>query len=412
MSSLKEKLYAELALKNAASVEGIAVNPNIFRHLDLGGRYQEQVHTLFEMDHEQHVSVPFPCGFLSPNGFRFPFVWDNRSDFSITYDDGAYHFRENDEVLFPIEFDERPGYYGLKTSDGTQMSTVASYGQDGSLNIAYSNECALKEKGEDCLFCNANATKDAYSEKENIFWKNPRQIGETVTAAFKEFASLPRRHVNLTGGYIPERREVDYYLDVAEAIQEHTGLQDFNGTAVIGIPKDLKVIDKYKEAGFRTIAMNIEVWNRDLFKVICPGKITHCGDYDNWLNALEYAVGIFGPGRVRSGIVGGLEPKQSTLEGVEYLSSKGVITIAGAWCANPGSKLEGHRTPTPEWHLDMAKKIYAISRKAGFTFDHLYDVSPFAHFIVQDIYRIEDELLPVFQTVTDEQRIEERATTA
>ena len=397
MSDLKGQLYAELALKNEASVEGIAVNPKIFRHLDLGRSVQEQVHTLFEMDHEQHVSVAFPCGFLSPLGLRFPFHWDNRSEFSITYDDGRYHLRRNQEVIFPIEFDGRPDYYNRKTSDGTEMKTIAAYGQDGSINIAYSNECALKEKGVDCLFCNANATKDAYGEKEHIFWKNPRQIGETVAAAFAEFATFPRRHVNLTGGFIPERREVDYYLDVAESIQEATGLRDFNGTAVIGIPRDLGVIDKYREAGFRTLAMNIEVWNRDLFKVICPGKVTHCGDYDNWIKALEYAVKVFGRGQVRSGIVAGLEPKKSTLEGVEHLSNLGVITLTGAWCANPGSALEGHRTPLPEWHFDMAKKSAALLRKAGFTFDHLYDVSPSSHFLIHDIFRIEDGLLPVQQ---------------
>ena len=209
MSSLKQKLYAELALKNAVSVEGIAVNPKIFRDLDLGGKYQEQVHTLFEMDHEQHVSIPFPCGFLSPLEFRFPFRWDNRSEFSVTLDDGVYHLRQHENILFPIEFDGRPEYYKLKTSDGVDMKTVAAYSQDGSINIAYSNECALKDKGLDCLFCNANATKDAYGEKEHIFWKNPRQIGETVAAAYAEFENLPRRHVNLTGGFIPERREVD-----------------------------------------------------------------------------------------------------------------------------------------------------------------------------------------------------------
>jgi radical SAM family protein len=393
MSDLKEQLYEELATKNAAMVEGIAFNPNIFKHLDLGGRYQEQVHTLFEMDHEHHVAIAFPCGFRSPNGLHIGLRWDNRSPYSLSWDDGVYHLRERGRILFPIEFDRRPKYYQYTTSDGTLMKTVAAYGREGTINVAYSNECALKEKGEDCLFCNANATKDAYGEKENIFWKNPRQIGETVAAAYREGA----KHVNLTGGFIPERREVDYYLDVAEAIQEHTGLEDFNGTAVIGAPKDLKVIDKYKEAGFRTLAINIECFDKNYFNTICPGKVSHCGSYEQWLEAIGYAASVFGFGRVRSGIVAGIEPKEKTLEGVEYFASLGVITLAGAWCANPGSALEGHRTPLPAWHLDMAKKAAAIARKAGFTYDQLYDTAPSPTFLVHDIYRIEDELLPAFK---------------
>ena len=119
---------------------------------------------------------------------------------------------------------------------------------------------------------------------------------------------LGAKHVNLTGGFVPERREVDYYLDVADAIREHTGLEDFNGTAVIGAPRDLKVIDKYKEAGFRTLAINIECWDKNYFNTICPGKVSHCGTWEHWIEAIEYASSVFGFGKVRSGIVGGIEP--------------------------------------------------------------------------------------------------------
>ncbi len=394
MSELKQQLYKELAIKNEASVEGIAVNPAIFRDLDLGGAYQEQVHTLFEMDHEQHDDIAFPCGFESPNGLKIPFQWDSKSDYSITLEDGGYFLNKRDKHLFPIDFFKRPDYYRNSTADGTRMSTIAPYNQEGSIISAYSNECALKDKGEDCLFCNANATKDTYAEKEGIFWKNPQQIGETVAAAYREGA----RHVTLTGGFIPERREVDYYLDVAEAIQNHTGLDDFNGTAVIGAPRDLKVIDKYKEAGFRTLAINIECWDKNYFKTICPGKVSNCGSWEHWIEAIEYAASVFGHGRVRSGIVAGIEPKEKTLEGIEYFASKGVITLTGAWCANPGSALEGHRTPEPAWHFDLAKKAAAIARKAGFSYEQLYDTAPSPTFLVHDIYKIEDGLLPASVT--------------
>lgn len=394
MSNIKEILYKELELKAKVNVEGVNANPTIFKHLDLGGKYQEQIHSLFEMDHHEHVGISFPCGFTSPNGLRYNFSWDVNSRFSIKYKDEKYYLAEDDKEIFPIEFDKRPSYYKLNTSDGTRMSHVASFTPGGTVGIAYSNECSLKDKGLDCLFCNANATKDTYAEKENITWKSPKQIGEAVAAAFKYDGA---KHVNLTGGFIPERREVDYYIDVAEAIQEHAGLQDFNGTAVIGAPEDLSVIDKYKEAGFRTIAIQLEIWDKNIFKTICPGKDKECGGWQHWVDALEYAVKVFGFGKVRTGFVTGIEPKTKTLEGVEYLASKGILSLTNAWNPNPGSKLEGHRTPTPEWHLDMAKKTYAIFKKAGFTYEQYFDVSPSPDFLVHDIYRIEEELLPIFK---------------
>ncbi|HWR29411.1 MAG TPA: radical SAM protein [Negativicutes bacterium] len=392
MSEIKKQLYQELEIKNNVSVEGIAVNPIIFQQLDLGGKYQEQIHSMFEMDHESHVGIDFPVGFTSPGGLKIPFRWDRGSRYSIQFD-GSYYLADKEEALFPIEFLQRPSYYKEHTSDGSPMSHVAVYYQEGSIFVTYSNECFLKEKGQDCLFCNINATKDTYGEIEGIVWKTPRQIGETAAAAFK----AGEKHITISGGFVPERREVDYYFDVADSIKEYTGLDDFNGTAVIGAPLDLSVIDRYKEVGYRTIGMNIEVWDKNIFNAICPGKEVHCGGWDHWVKALEYAVEVFGFGRVRSTVVAGLAPKKSTLEGVEYLASKGVVCITSPWCPNPGSALEGHRTPEPAWHFDMAKKVAAIYRKAGFTYQQIYDCAAAPTTLCHDIYKIEEELLPVFR---------------
>ncbi|MDF2924035.1 MAG: synthase subunit 2 [Paenibacillaceae bacterium] len=390
---LKDKLLKELQLKNEIGIAGVNADPAIFENLDLGGKYQEQVHALFEFDHETHVGIEFPTGFLSPSGFRIAYNWDRRSPYKIELENGRYYLTHKGHELFPIDFYERPDYYSQKTTDGTPMKNIATYNQEGAIFVAYSNECALKDKGQDCLFCNINATKDSYAEKEGIGWKNPRQIGEVAKVAYKQGA----RHITISGGFIPERREVDYYIDVAEAIQEATGLQDFNGTGVIGAPLDLSVINQYKEAGYRTIAMNLEVWDPNMYKVICPGKDAHCGGRDHWIKALEYAAKTFGYGKVRSGFVAGLETKQTTLAGVQAMASIGVIALTGAWTPNPGSALEGHRTPVPEWHWEIAQRSYEIFRKAGFTFDNYYDIAPSPTFLIHDLYRIDDGLLPVFQ---------------
>jgi len=390
MSDIKEILYKELELKAKVNIEGINADPKIFKHLDLGGEYQEQIHSLFEMDHQEHVGISFPCGFISPNGLRYNFCWDVKSRFSIKYSEGKYYLAEDDKELFQVEFDKRPHYYSLKTSDGTAMSHVASFTPGGTIGVAYSNECALKDKGLDCLFCNANATKDTYAAKENITWKNPKQIGEAVAAAFKYDNG---KHVNITGGFIPERREVDYYIDVAEAIKEYTGLQDFNGTATIGAPLDFSVFDKYKEAGYRTVAINLEVWDENIFKTICPGKSEECGGRENWLNAIEYALKVFGKFKVRSTFVSGLEPKSSILEAVEYLVSRGVIASPSQWNVNVGSALEGHRTPRPEWHFEVATKTVAIYRKYGVTWDELNDANASADTLIHDIFRVEEGLV-------------------
>ncbi len=393
MSELKDRLYKELELKTLVSSQGVSFRPEVFKHARLGEEHQEQVHNLFEYDFDTHEDYDLPVSFDLPNGLTALFIANGRSEYSIEYEKGTYYLLQRENVVCPIRFQKSPGYYGLKTSDGTPMKTVATYNGQGVIFVAYSNECYLKETGKDCLFCNINATKDTYGERQSIKWKYPKQIGETAAAAYKEGA----RHLTISGGFIPERREVDYYLDVADSIREHTGLEDFNGTACIGAPIDLGVIDKYKEAGYRTIAINIEVWNEHFFRAYCPGKEEYCGGRDNWIKALEYSARVFGRGKVRSNMVGGLEDKKSTLEGIEYLASKGIIAIAPGWFPNPGSALEGHRSPTPQWHLDLSFKNAAILRKEGYTYDQVYDAFAAPITLVHDIYRIEDELLPVFE---------------
>ncbi|MGC3997706.1 MAG: radical SAM protein [Anaeromyxobacter sp.] len=398
MSTLKERQYQELEQKAHLSQEGVTFDPAVFQHLPVGSELQEQVHTLFEYDTDTHVGLELPPYLVLPHGLTAIFNYNRRSPNRLERDGKRFYLVRRDGDAVPLDFVRRPAYYGRKTSDGTPMRTVAVHNTLDVVFVAYSNECSLKSTGKDCLFCNINATRDTYGEADGVRWKYPGQIGETVAAAYAEGA----KHVTISGGFVPERREVDYYLDVAESIKQHTGLADFNGTACIGAPQDLSIIEKYREVGYRTLAINIEVWNEHFFRAYCPGKEELCGGQKHWIKALEKAVEVFGRGRVRSNMVGGLESKASTLEGIEALVSRGVIAISPGWFPNPGSALEGHRSPEPAWHLDVARKTAAIYRKAGFSWDQIYDANAAPITLVHDIYRIEEGRLPAPRTAPAE----------
>uniref|UniRef100_UPI000A491502 radical SAM protein n=1 Tax=Treponema endosymbiont of Eucomonympha sp. TaxID=1580831 RepID=UPI000A491502 len=196
-------------------------------------------------------------------------------------------------------------------------------------------------------------------------------------------------HVTVSGGFIAERRELEYYLDVAEAVREHTGLEDFNGTADIGAPLDFSVLEKYKAVGYRTIATNLEIWNEKLFGVICPGKTQLCGGWRNCLAALDEELRVFGKHRVRSSLVSGIEPKASLLEGVEYLAERGVLPVLRLWNVAIGSRLEGHRTPAHDWHWDVYEKTAVLYKKYGFSWEEMKSASVFTHFVPFDLFRLE-----------------------
>jgi hypothetical protein len=386
----REGIFRSVELCQKLFNDGIAVDDEILKELDYGKAYLEQIYGQFNMNHVSHVATKLPDSFRDPAGYRYPVCYDPRSHYSITKENDGYVLNDGRRELFKVDFEKRPPYYGKLTSDGKRMETVAQHIGRSKITISYSNECALQEKSLDCLFCNINATKKTFGEMQGVGLKNPKQIAEVVKAAYNS----GYRRFTVTGGFIPERREVEYYIDVAEAVREETGLEDFRGQGVIGAPLDLDVIDKYYEAGYRSIATNMEIWDRNIFKSICPGKEQICGGRDNWVKALEYEAQVFGRGNVRSTFVAGIEPKASLLEGLEYLSERGVVVSPSQWNPNPGSALEGHRAPTDEWFLDLALKTYALYRKNGITHENYYNTINGEDTIYDYLFNADGDILP------------------
>jgi hypothetical protein len=397
MSNLKEQLYDDLKLKLALTVEGVSYDENLFHDvLREKETLQKKVYCTWDKDLPTKKSYRLPYGFiLEKSGFGVGLIADKNSPYRIVEDNGAFSISHRGEKVSDITFPEPPVFYSKTTREGVSMSDIAMDSaigsRDKSLVVAYSTECSVRDKGETCLFCVMNGTKNLEQGEERPAWKYPHQIAETIKAAYDEGF----KHLTITGGFVPERREVEYYLDVAENIKEALGAEEFNGTACIGAPLDFSIIDKYKEAGYSSIAFNTEVWRKDYFEIVCPGKVTECGGYDNWIKAIEYAVGVFGKGKVRSNFVVGLQPKDILFEGIDYLASIGVVTVASRWVPGLGSPLEGHRSPTVDWHWDVQLRHAQILRKYGRTYDEIFNSTP-ARTITHDIYGIEEGTLPAF----------------
>jgi biotin synthase-related radical SAM superfamily protein len=397
MAGLKEKLYDELYLKLALSIEGVRYDEGVFDKLLAGNillKKREQCTLDKELITKKSYNIPY--AFILPHGFQVGLITDRNSPYKIIKQDGVFSITYFDKWVCNIDFPATPAYYSRYTSDGVLMRNVAGdssgSSEDKSVVVTYSQECVLTEKGKVCLFCARERNKGLEKSEEWDPWRTPLQIAEAIEAAYNEGF----KHMTLTGGFVPERREVEYYLDVAEAIKDRLGVDDFNGTACIGAPLDRSVIDKYKEAGFSTISFNTEVWGKQYFELINPGKVEMCGGYDNWIKTIEYAIGVFGKGKVRSNFVVGLQPKNILFEGLEYLTSIGVVTVASAWIPAVGSPLEGHRSPTVDWHWDVQLKHVNLLKKAGRTYEEIFNAIPGRDYSLE-IYQIESGDLPAFR---------------
>lgn len=379
----KQKLLDEFKLRIALTVDGVVYEDDLFLDVD-ADKYSVWDSPTWDPVSQTFKKFNQPSYVVLDHGIHSQLSRLPGSYLSVKRDEDGYALYHQERRLSGLVPVERAGFLKRTTKDGTPMRDIAmdtSYGTgDKSIVICYSEECAVKDKGETCLFCCFNRKR---APEDQPLWKNPKQIGETVKAAYEEGF----RHLTVTGGFIPERREVDYYLDVAEQIKESLGVENFHGTACIGAPLDLSIIEKYKEAGFETIAFNTEVWGKKWFEVYCAGKVTECGGYDHWLEAVKYGVEVFGRGKVRSQFVTGLQPKEVVLEGIETQADWGVVAVASPWTPGIGSPLEGHRSPYVDWHYDVLLKNAEILHKNGITADDIFYASPDRKF-VQDLYKI------------------------
>jgi hypothetical protein len=396
MSTLKEQLYDELKLALALRLDGVYFRPGIIDDLFARTPIHTKVQTKITRELVERLDYYVPVNFTLPHGQEINAIGSKISLYSIEKEGDSFYIAERGEKLYPISFnDSAPDFYNKNAADGTPMREIGNWSSgsspDKSVIFCYSEECSAKEKGETCLFCSFSRTRIKEFESEAVPFRTPQQIGETALAAYREGFS----HLTITGGFVPERREVEYYLDVAEAIQDYLSVEDFNGTACIGAPLDFSVIDKYKDAGFRTIAFNTEVWGKEWFDVINPVKVSSCGGFDNWVKAIEYAIKVFGKGKVRSNFVVGLQPKDRLFEGIEYLASIGVVTVPSPFFPSPVSPLAGFRSPTLEWQWDAQLKVTSILQKYGRTYQELFDGAP-SRFLAHEIYQFEDGTHPAY----------------
>lgn len=374
---------------------GINLNPDIFAEVDFEKEYLGRPTRIWDEKEQKERIILIPGLIRFPNGFPAQYTYQKESPYKLERENDKFLLLKKGELVFEVTLQKKPQFFNKYTSNGTKIGDFIGYNRGKKISTVFSDECSLFEKGEACQFCGFNGHIRHKDEENGNFIKTAKQIGEAVREGYKEGYN----HFVVTGGFIPERRELEYYIDIAEAIREETGIDDFNGTPVVGAPLDLNIIDRYKEAGFRTIATNIEIWNRDMWKAICPGKDKYCGGRVNWENTLKHEVEVFGKGNVRSCIVAGIEPKESILEGVEYLASIGVITQVQPWKPHPCSTYAGHQSPLSEWHLDLMKKVYHIYRQYGFTHKQVYDALSHAETIYDHYFDFDGDVIEEEQFV-------------
>jgi len=210
----------------------------------------------------------------------------------------------------------QPEFYGKLTTRGTPMWHVARiFGSCIAVNP--SAACGYTVRGRACAFCQ-DGTESA---PDVVLAATPQEVTEAVGAAFDEgvgeFVYFNTGHFAGEDGGIgflePYIRAIKRHFDTLVAVQVHP-------------PTTNAWIDRTYAMGVDALSYAVEVYDPEVLSRVCPGRARHFGPA-RYAEALQHAAIIFPHGTVWSELIVGMEPPESTIRGIDALTSMGVVPV-------------------------------------------------------------------------------------
>lgn len=234
-----------------------------------------------------------------------------------------------------------------KTTSGTKVKDICLLATDR-VRIQHSTNCHFKRCNVGCRFCEVENHEFQFTMKD---------IFEAID--FYIDSSYDFRHFLIGGRSDSAAREINEILTITDHINERGRWPIYVMCVPPRTKEDLK---RLYDNGVTEIALNIEIWNRELAEKWMPGKgkISR----DKYMEMLQYATQLWGKtGDVRTAFIVGLEPAESLLEGVEEICRIGVAPILSVFRPIPGTDGENMTPPSNELLLDIYQKAESICEK-------------------------------------------------
>ncbi|MFC1860938.1 radical SAM protein [Chloroflexota bacterium] len=295
----------------------------------------------------------------------------------VDYDSGIFSLYWNKEFLGKVTTDKKPQYYD-RTINGIHMPAI-SHAQADFLFVAANKHCDLFSRDKQCLFCDITPFSQTQkkSGQDMILRKNAELTGEVLRVALNERRF---RHILISGGTFLRPYQglpqVEWYAHFLETIRKKIGCWRITTLQVAALEDE--GWKRLHDTGIPYIQPNIEVWDKRLFEIICPGKAETIGR-DEWIKRVIRSVDFWGVGNVNPNFVCGIEMAkpfgfeniddavESTGSGYDFLMSNGVLPRQGNfWCVEPDSKLGGSEPPPLEYYIKLGKRYLEVREKNGF----------------------------------------------
>jgi len=283
------------------------------------------------------------------------------SAYDICRRDGRYVLRYEKEDVAAVQLSPRPDWYEARTSTGKPMTRIGTL-QGTYLGIYQAKVCeywTAKTK-VNCKFCSVGLNLGVDDADE----KSVSEVMEVVRRARDESGIT---YVDFNTGHY----DGDTYLDILEPylvrIKKELGL-------LVGFQtpphRDLKRYDALREMGLNRVSFCFEIFDREIFKDICPGKHTEY-TLDYYLEAVRYCaqLGRSGPAGepwVTNGeIIAGLEPPASTIKAIDWITSVGAVPTVCVFRPLVGTDMADASPPRTEDMVPVFRRLYEACMEKG-----------------------------------------------
>ena len=285
-----------------------------------------------------------------------------RSPYTVHRERGLYVIKLDGETVTTVNLSPRPHWYEAETSSGKPMTRIGTL-QGTYLGIYQAKVCEYwteKPVKVNCKFCSVGLNLGIDDAED----KSVEEVMEVIRAARRESGIT---YVDFNTGHY----EGDTYLDILEPfilrIKRELGI-------LVGVQtpphRDLKRYDHLRAIGVNRVSFCFEIFDRKLFEEICPGKHAEYG-LDHYLEAIRYCatLGPKGPADepwVTNGeIIAGLEPPESSIAAIDWITSVGAIPTVCVFRPLVGTDLEDAPPPETEPLVPVFRRLYESCMEAG-----------------------------------------------
>jgi Radical SAM superfamily len=275
---------------------------------------------------------------------------------------GGYSLEREAEKVADVRLSPQPAWYDARTTSGKPMRRVGTL-QGTYLGIYPAKVCEYwteKPQRANCKFCSVGLNLGADDADE----KSVEEVLEVVLAARRESGIT---YVDFNTGHYAG----DTYLDILEPyirrIKEKTGL-------LVGVQTpphhDLRRYDGLRAMGVNRVSFCFEIFDPCFFKEVCPGKNREYG-LERYLDAIRYcaSLGRKGPRHepwVTNGeIIAGLEPAESSIRAIDWITSVGAIPTVCVFRPLAGTDYADIPPPETGLLVPVFRRLYEACMERG-----------------------------------------------